>query len=92
MNEQEQHTDGSASRLLGVNAAATYLGITPRSVYRLVEQGLLIPVRLPGLRRPLFDKRNLEDLAELSRAASPSIPHRSVGCDGGEELAEEIKG
>lgn len=32
------------SRLLGLEETATYLGVTPRSVHRLVKRGLLSPV------------------------------------------------
>ena len=91
MNDQKQFTDGSASRLLGVHATATYLGITPRSVYRLVEEGFLTPVRLPGLRRTLFDRQNLDDFVELTMAASASQPHEYMGDDGVEPPEWEVR-
>jgi excisionase family DNA binding protein len=92
MITQHVSIDGSGSRLLGLQEAATYLGITPRSVYRLVEQGFLIPVRLPGLRRTLFDRRNLEDFVELARTANPWNRDAVVGGDGVEAWAGEVQG
>ena len=50
----------------GVGAAA-YLGVSVRSLWRLVDAGHLHPVRLPGLRRVAFDVRELDRLIEVSR-------------------------
>lgn len=47
-------------RLLGREESAAYLGITPKSIGRLVAKGVLTPVRLPGFRRVLFDKQDLD--------------------------------
>ncbi|HSF32514.1 MAG TPA: helix-turn-helix domain-containing protein [Candidatus Tectomicrobia bacterium] len=91
MIRQHVDADVSAAHLLGLEEAATYLGITPRSIYRLVAQGLLTPVRLPSVRRTLFDRRNLEDLGELARAASASNHHESAGYDGVEESEGEVQ-
>ena len=85
MRTQQLDTDGSASRLLGCQEAATYLGITPRSLARLVAGGLLTPVRLPGLRRTLFDRQNLEDLIDLERASDPGNRQDAAGWEGVEE-------
>jgi excisionase family DNA binding protein len=92
MITQHVDADGSAPRLLGLEEAATYLGITSCSIYRLVEQGLLTPVRLPGDRRTLFNQRNLEDLVELARAAGGSDHNESAGCDGVVEWEGELQG
>jgi excisionase family DNA binding protein len=54
-------------RLLPVQVAATYLGVSSRSVWRLVDAGHLHPVRLPGVRRVAFDVRELDALIEASR-------------------------
>ena len=49
-------------RLLGRQAAADYLGINPRTLERLVSSGRLAPVRLPGVRRTLFERADLDRL------------------------------
>jgi predicted DNA-binding transcriptional regulator AlpA len=54
-------------RLLPVKAAATYLGVSVRSVWRLVDAGHVHPVRLPSVRRVAFDVRELDVLIEASR-------------------------
>jgi excisionase family DNA binding protein len=92
MITQHGDADGSAARLLGLEEAATYLGVTPRTIYRLVEQGLLTPVRLPGVRRTLFDKRNLEDLVESARAAGASNHNASGGGDSVAEWEGGVRG
>jgi excisionase family DNA binding protein len=56
-----------AERLLPVPRAARYLGISVRSLWRLVDDDRLRPVRLPGLRRVAFDVRDLDALIEASR-------------------------
>lgn len=60
----------SESRLLGLEETATYLGVTPRSVHRLVKRGLLTPVRIPGFRRTLFDRQDLLALVALSKVGA----------------------
>jgi hypothetical protein len=50
-----------------VKAAATYLGVSVRSVWRLVDAGHVHPVRLPSVRRVAFDVRELDVLIEASR-------------------------
>jgi len=52
---------------LAVPAGAKYLGVSVRSLWRLVDAGHLHPVRLPGLRRVAFDVRELDALIEASR-------------------------
>jgi hypothetical protein len=47
--------------------AADYLGVSVRSLWRLVDAGHLHPIRLPGLRRVAFDVRELDALVEASR-------------------------
>jgi len=55
------------ARLLAVKASAVYLGVSVRSLWRLVDAQQLRPVRLPGLRRVAFDVRELDALIEASR-------------------------
>jgi excisionase family DNA binding protein len=47
-------------RLMSIEAAAVYYGITQRSIYNLIGRGLLKPIRLPGLRRVFFDRTDLD--------------------------------
>jgi excisionase family DNA binding protein len=54
-------------RLLGREAAAGYMNITMRSLERLVDKGVLTPVRITGFRRTLFDKQDLDRLIESSK-------------------------
>lgn len=62
-------SDGSVvePRLLRLGEAASFLGVTPRSICRLVARGVLRPVRLPGLRRTLFDRQDLERMVALGK-------------------------
>jgi hypothetical protein len=63
-------------RLLGVEATATYLGISTWSVRALVVNGHLKPVRLPDChrrnpssRRLLFDRRDVDAFVDARRHA-----------------------
>jgi excisionase family DNA binding protein len=58
-----------APRLLDVEAAAGYLGVSAWTVRDLVERGTLSRVALPGVRRLLFDRCDLDRLIESSRLA-----------------------
>ena len=51
-------------RLLGRQAAADYLDVTPRTIERLVQAGVLPRVHLPGIRRTLFEKAALDRLVD----------------------------
>jgi excisionase family DNA binding protein len=57
-------------RLLDVEATAGYLGVSPWTVRDLVERGSLSRVALPGVRRLLFDRCDLDRLVETSRLAA----------------------
>src|SRR4030095_4343150 len=59
-----------APRLLDVEAAADYLGVSVWTVRDLVERGSLSRVALPGVRRLLFDRCDLDRLIEMSRLAA----------------------
>jgi len=62
-------------RLASIEQAAVYLGFgTPghpavRSVWRLIERGELVAVRLPGCRRTLVEWSALDALVDRSRDA-----------------------
>ncbi len=57
-------------RLLGRQAAADYLDVTPRTIERLVRAGVLARVRLAGIRRTLFEKADLDKLVDERSAAA----------------------
>jgi excisionase family DNA binding protein len=61
---------GDTPRLLDVEAAADYLGVSAWTVRDLVERGTLSRVALPGVRRLLFDRCDLDRLIETSRLAA----------------------
>jgi hypothetical protein len=70
-------------RLLDVAAAAAYLGgVSESFVHGLVREGLLVPVRIPSMRRRgeqsrrlLFDVRDISDLVDSWKRASSSQPN-----------------
>ena len=61
------HSTSINKRLLGREAAADYMNITIRSLERLVDKGILTPVKISGFRRTLFDKRDIDMLIESSK-------------------------
>ena len=48
--------------LLGVKSAAEYLGVTRQRVYKMIEDGVLIPVRVDG--KPFFTVQQLDKRIE----------------------------
>jgi hypothetical protein len=60
------------SRLMGREAAATYLDMTTRSLDRLVDRGIITPVRIAGLRRTWFDKLDLDALIDAAKPRKTS--------------------
>jgi hypothetical protein len=62
--------DQPEARLLGREAAATYLDMTTRSLDRLVAKGLLRPVKIDGLRRVMFDRADLDHLIDGGKEAA----------------------
>ena len=53
-----------STRLVNVAGAARFLGVSRRSVFRMLEAGALKAVRLPAVRALRFDLRDLERLVE----------------------------
>ena len=51
-----------APRLLGFNDAGAYLGCSYWTVRSLVERGELPAVRIPGVRRTLIDRTDIDRL------------------------------
>ncbi len=60
--KSSQETQRDGTRLLGLTDAAAYLSVTVRSLYRFIAQGEITPVRLPGFRRTLIDRGDLDKL------------------------------
>lgn len=56
-----------AGRCLDLGAASGYLGLAPRTVWRMVEKGTLRPIRFPKVRKVLFDRADLDALVEASK-------------------------
>lgn len=61
------------SKLLGIKEAAEYLNISQRSVERMVSNDEIPRVRLPGVRRVLFHRDDLDKLIRSSRDV-PAVP------------------
>ena len=59
-------------RLWGLGETARYLGISQWSVRELEWAGTLTRVRLPGLRRLLFDSLDIVALVERSKRGGPA--------------------
>jgi excisionase family DNA binding protein len=64
----EEYTGAAPGRLLGLESAATYLDTTERSIRRLIERGVLQPVKIPTLRRVLLDREDLDRLINAAKA------------------------
>jgi excisionase family DNA binding protein len=72
MNRQGS-VEAGASRLLGREQTAMYLGVTTRSLDRLVAKGVLMPVKIVGVRRTLFDRHDLDALVESAKQSPISL-------------------
>jgi excisionase family DNA binding protein len=59
----------TGTRLLGFDAAANYLNVNGQTIRRLIARGVLQPVRIPTLRRILFDRQDLDSLIESGKVA-----------------------
>jgi excisionase family DNA binding protein len=57
----------SHGRLLGFDAAAGYLNVNGQTIRRLIARGVLQPVRIPTLRRVLFDRQDLDSLIDAGK-------------------------
>jgi excisionase family DNA binding protein len=62
------------NRLLNFQDAAAYMGVRSQTIRRLIERGALTPVKLPLVRRVLFDRRDLDNIIEAGkgRADNPA--------------------
>lgn len=57
-------------RGLPIVTAASYSGIPVRSIWRLISEGRLTPVRVPGCRRVLILREELDALLEASKTTT----------------------
>jgi excisionase family DNA binding protein len=57
-------------RLFGVEAAAAYIDVNPRTIQRLIAKGMLTPVRIDGVRRVFVDRCDLDRLIEAAKYSS----------------------
>lgn len=64
--------------LLDIKGAASFLGISPRSMERLVGNDEIEVVRLPGIRKLLFRPEDLEKLIRESRIVPDFVPGASL--------------
>lgn len=71
--------------LLDINGAAQCLGISKRSMERLIANDEIEVVRLPGVRKLLFRPEDLEKLVKESRVVPDFVPGtgRSLSVVGG---------
>jgi hypothetical protein len=59
----------SPRRLWGLGETSQYLGVSPWTIRELEWKGILTRVRLPGVRRLLFDSLDVAALVERSKRA-----------------------
>jgi hypothetical protein len=60
-------------RGLPLPAAAAYSGVSVRALWRLIADGLLRPVRVPGTRRTLLLRDDLDELLLAHRAGEEAL-------------------
>ena len=77
--------DSPQKRLLSFNRSAAYCGVTQQTIRRLMARGVLTPLRLPEVRRILFDREALDRLIERGKASDKTVdetmPRAAVGVD-----------
>lgn len=81
------------SKLVGTKEAASILGVSVSTVYRMIEQGILSPTKTPGGQRR-FDTHELESYKSQSKEiVAPQTPFKSKATrtteDSPEKLAKE---
>jgi excisionase family DNA binding protein len=69
----------AGTRLLGFDAAASYLNVNLQTIRRLMERGILQPVRIPTLRRVLFDRQDLDTLIETGKVVEKVMVENHAG-------------
>lgn len=56
-------------RGLSITAASAYSGIPARRLWALIAEGRLRAIRLPGMRRVLLDREDLDQLLDAHKAS-----------------------
>jgi len=54
-------------RCMDVAALGAYMGVKRRTIWRLVASGTLKPIRLPGLRKVLFDVADVDRILNAAK-------------------------
>lgn len=55
------------NRLMSVEKAAGYLGVNGITVRRIIARGTIFPVKMPEVRRVLFDQQDLDRLIQEAK-------------------------
>jgi excisionase family DNA binding protein len=64
-------------RLFSVNEACHYLHLSRATLYHLIERKEIVPVNIGG--RTLFDRKDLDELIERSKALPQGDPMKKKG-------------
>lgn len=71
----------TVNNLISTSRAAEILGVSTSTIYRMVEKGLLVPVKTPGGQRR-FDKEELHSYMEESKnIVAPQNPYKRKNTD-----------
>ena len=65
------------SRLLTVTETCKYLRISPPTLYRMIERGELVPVKIG--KRTLFDRKDLDIFIDAAKGPLGKKPPRKAG-------------
>ncbi len=68
---RRRERDRTAGRLMGLGAAAEYLGVSAWTLREMVWRGDLPKVGLPGVRRLLLDRTDLDAMILRGKGAAP---------------------
>jgi len=79
-------------RGLPIAAAARYSGIPARRLWAYIEAGRLQEIRLPGCRRVLLDRVDLDALLEAGKGAERAGASPAVRLTAGRERAWRARG
>ena len=79
-----------SENIVGTKQAAEMLGVSISTIYRMVDQGILMPSKTPGGQRR-FPVSQLEEYKENSRAiVAPQNPYQMKLDIGSGEIVEDI--
>jgi hypothetical protein len=68
---------GAPPRGLSIPAAAAYSGIPVRRLWALIAAGRLSEIRIPGMRRVLIDRGDLDRLLDAAKDGPKTVEKRS---------------